>query len=136
MSLKYKIVPDLKIAYVRGAGKVTADEIMIEGAKMFAEKEWVNGYHILCDYSEITDFNLMIEDLNKIVSQDQDNELLFDQSKCAIVAGSDFVFGISRMWETLSDHTKIKIMVFKNIKDSLRWLDIDEHVFQSIKEFT
>ncbi len=134
MPLKYRIVPALKIAYVRGAGTVTANEIMIEGAKMLAENEWVNGYHILCDYREITDFNLMIEDLNRIVSQDQENELLFDQSKCAIVAGSDFVFGISRMWETLSEYTKVKTMVFKNIKDSLCWLGIDEHVFQSIKE--
>ncbi len=41
MSLKYRIVSDQKIAYVRGSGKVTVDDIMIKGAKMFAGNEWV-----------------------------------------------------------------------------------------------
>ncbi len=134
MPLKYKIISDLKMAYVRGAGKVTSDEIMTEGARMFAENEWINGFNILCDYREITEFGVKTEDMGKIVSQDKNNEFLFDQSKCAIVAGSNLVFGVSRMWKTLSEDNKIETMVFRNIEDSLRWLGMDELVFQSIKE--
>lgn len=134
MSLKYRIVPDLKIAYVNGSGRVTANDILEEGARMFAESEWCNGFNILCDYSEITDFRVNFEGLTKIIEQDKNNELLFDQSKCAIVASSDHVFGFSRMWETLSENTKIETMIFRNIEDSLKWLGVDKHVFQSIKE--
>ncbi|MCP3924845.1 MAG: hypothetical protein GY714_19885 [Desulfobacterales bacterium] len=72
--------------------------------------------------------------MGKIINQDKNNEFLFDQSKCAIVAGSDLVFGVSRIWESLSDDNKIETMVFRNIEDSLSWLDIDELAFQSIKE--
>ncbi len=131
MAVYYRIVPELRVAYVRVAGKITVEEIMIEGGEMFAEKEWVNGYHILCDYREVLDLNLTTEDLNRIVVQDKSNELLFNKSKCAIVAGNDFVYGISRMWEALSESTQIQTMVFKNMKDSLLWLNIEEHVFLS-----
>lgn len=134
MSLKYKIIPDLKIAYVRGTEKVTADEIMTEGARMFAETEWVNGFNILCNYSEITDFNLKTEEINKIVTQDKYNERLFDRSKCAIVAGNNLVFGLSRMWEILSSNNMIETNVFRNIEDSFRWLGLEEDVFKSIKD--
>ena len=58
MPIRYRIVPDQKFAYIRAWGKVTVDEIVIEGARMFAEKEWENGFNILCDYREVTEFNL------------------------------------------------------------------------------
>ena len=134
MPLKYKIFSDLKIVYVRGTGKVTADEIMTTGAKIFANSKWINGFNILLDYREISELGVKSEDIENIVDQDKRNEYLFDQSKCAIVADNDLVFGLSRMWEAYSEDTKIKAMVFRNIEDSLRWLDMDEMVYQSIKE--
>lgn len=134
MPLQYRIFPDLKIAYVKGEGKVTADEIITQGARMFAEKEWFNGFSVLCDYREIDVFDLETEDIDGIVNQDKINERLFDQSKCAIVSGSNVVFGISRMWEILSENNRIETMVYRDIEDALRWLGIDEHIFQSIKE--
>ena len=134
MPLKYKIFSDLKIVYVRGTGKVTADEIMTTGSKIFANSEWINGFNILLDYREISELGVKTEDIENIVDQDKRNEYLFDKSKCAIVADSDLVFGLSRMWEAYSEDTKIKAMVFRNIEDSLRWLGMDEMVYQSIKE--
>ena len=134
MPIIYKIIPDLKFAYIRGMGKVTTDEIMTAGAKMFTESEWKNGFNILIDYREITELSVKTEDVEKIINQDKNNELLFDKSKCAIVASSDLVFGVSRMWEILSEDNKITTMVFRNIEDSLRWLGLNESVFQSIKE--
>ncbi len=134
MSLIYKVVPDLKIAYVKGSGKVTTEEILKKGAGMFAESEWTNGFNVLIDYREITKFIVKTEDMGRIVSQDMSNEFLFDQSKCAIVASSDLVFGVSRMWETFSEKNKITTMIFRNIEDALKWLDMDEHALQSIED--
>ncbi len=136
MSLKFKIVSDLKIAYIRASGKITADEILIEGARLFTSSEWVNGFNILCDYREITEFDLKSKDVEKIVKQDKSNESLFNKSKCAIVADIDSVFGLSRMWEIHSENenNKIETMVFRNIEDSLRWFGMDVNVFQLIKD--
>ena len=107
---------------------------MTTGSKIFANSEWINGFNILLDYREISELGVKTEDIENIVDQDKRNEYLFDKSKCAIVADSDLVFGLSRMWEAYSEDTKIKAMVFRNIEDSLRWLGMDEMVYQSIKE--
>lgn len=134
MPVEYKIIPDQKIAYIRAWGKVTADEIMIEGARMFAESDWVNGYNILCDYREITELNIKIEDIERIVIQDKEHEPLFDQSKCAVVSTGDLIFGLSRMWETLSEDNKLERIIFRNFDDALGWLGIDIDVLRSIRE--
>ena len=134
MPVKYKIVSDQKFVYVKATGEVTADEIMIEGARMFTDSEWINGFNILCDYRKITEFDLKSSDLSQIVEQDKNNEPLFDKSKYAIVADSDLVFGISRMWEILSENNLITTMIFRNTIDSLRWLNLEESVFQSVKD--
>ena len=125
MPILYTIAPDQKIAYIKAWGKVAVDEIMIEGARMFAETEWENGFNILCDYRETTDFNLSYEDVNKVVWQDKKHEHLFDKSKLAIVAKSDLVFGLSRMWEMRSQDSKLTKKVFRDMNDAESWLGLD-----------
>jgi hypothetical protein len=134
MPLKHKIVSDLKFVYIKVSGEITADEIMLEGVRIFTDREWVNGFNILCDYRETTAINLTPSDIRRIIKQDINNVPLFDKSKFAILADKDLIFGFSRMWEILSENNPIKTMVFRNISDSLRWLDMEDHIFQSIKD--
>ena len=125
MPVIYTIIPDQKVACIRAWGKVTVDDIMIQGERMFAEGEWRNGFSILCDYREITELNVTSEEVKRLVGQDKKNERLFDKSKCAVVATKDFIFGLSRMWEILSEDTSLTKMVFKDIADAIRWLGLD-----------
>ena len=88
MPIAYRILPDKKLAYIRAWEEVTVDDVMVEGARMFAETEWENGFNILCDYREVTKFDLRYDDIEKVVGQDRKNEPQFDKSKCAVVATS------------------------------------------------
>jgi len=133
MPILYKIVPDKNFAYVKASRKVTVDEIMTAGARMFAEAEWANGFNILCDYRETTEFNLSNEDIQRVVAQDKAHEPNFDKSKSAIVATSDLVFGLSRMWEILSENTNLTTMVFRDIHKAIAWLKIDMDFLALIK---
>ncbi len=98
---------------------------MTEGAKLFAETEWQNGFNVLCDYRKITEFHLDTEDIRTVVDQDKKHEYLFDQSKCAIVGKNDLIFGYARMWEIFSQDTDIDIMVFRDINEAIIWLEMD-----------
>ena len=133
MPILYRIVPDKKVAYIKASGNVSVDEIMIEGARMFAETEWENGFNILCDYREITEFDLSNEDIHKVTDQDKLHEPIFDKSKCAVVATSNLVFGLSRMWEILSQNTNLTTMVFKDIREAIDWLEMDMDFFATMK---
>jgi len=92
---------------------------------MFAEAEWKNGFKILCDYRKITKFDLNLEDVKKVVMQDKKHELIFDQSKCAIVADADIVYGLSRMWEILSENNNLSKKIFRKINDAKTWLGLE-----------
>ena len=132
MPLTYKIVPEHNCAYIKVWGEVSVDEIMTEGAKMFAETEWKNGFNILCDYREITDFDLDRKDIEKVINQDRQHEPIFDKSKCAIVANADLVYGFSRMWEILSGDIELTRMVFRDINDAQKWLGLDSDFLDSM----
>lgn len=134
MPIIYRTNPEKKIAYIKALGKVTVDQIMTEGARMFAEKEWQNGFDILCDYRGITEFSLSSNDVKNVVDQDKKNEPLFDNSKCAIVANRDLVFGFSRMWEILAEDTNLTKMVFRDIKDAMNWLGMDMNFLDSMQK--
>ncbi len=125
MPIIYRIFPDRKLAYIRAWGEVTAEEIVTEGARMFAEPEWENGFNILCDYREISEFDLDREDVEEIVASDKRNEPLLDESRCAVVATDNLVFGISRMWEILSHDTRLTNMVFRDMDEAMAWLGLE-----------
>ena len=133
MPVDYKIVADQKIAYVKAWGKVTADEILIQGARLFAENAWENGFRILCDYRKITEFNISNEDVRRIVDQDKQHEPLFDQSKCAVVAVDNLVFGLLRMWESLSYDNRLLKMIFRDMDEALEWLGVGLDFLGSMK---
>ncbi len=134
MPIQYRIFPGHKVAYIKAWGKLTIDEILTEGAKMFAETEWKNGFNILCDYQEVTGFNPTYDDIRKIVNQDKHHEPLFNNSKCAVVAKTDLVFGLSRMWEILSENTNLEKMVFRDIHQAKDWLCLDAEFTDSLNK--
>ena len=133
MPIIYKIVPDRKAAYIKAIGEVTVEDILLEGAKMFAQSEWENGFSILCDYREVTEFNIDTKQVRMIVEQDMKHDPMLDKSKCAVVATDDLVYGMSRMWEILSADTRLTTEVFRDINDAINWLELDLDIFDSIK---
>jgi hypothetical protein len=132
MTIQYTMIPDLKMVYVHASGSISGHDVLTQGAQMFAEQDWSNGFSILCDYREITQFDVNYEDVLRLVKQDKLNETLFDQSQVAILTGSDAMFGIARMWTTLSENTQIKTRIFQDLEESLEWMNVDHLTFQTI----
>ena len=134
MPISFIIIPDQRTAYIRANGKIAAMDIISQGAKMFAQSEWENGFNILCDYREVTDLDIDVESVDRISNQDRRHEPLFDTSKCAVVASEDLFYGFSRMWEAISADTKLTKEVFRDINDAVRWLDMESKFMDSIVE--
>jgi hypothetical protein len=132
MPIRYRIVRDHKIAYLKGWGKLGINEIAVTGARIFAEDEWENGFSILLDYREVTEMDVHREEIMSLVSQDKENMHLFDKSKCAVVAESDIVFGLSRMWEALAWDIKATKMIFRDIDDAVNWLGLSSDFIDSM----
>jgi len=46
--------------------------------------------------------------------------------KTAIVAPEDLSYGLSKLYESYSEHSPETIMVFREAKDALEWLGVPE----------
>ena len=136
MSFDYKIDTELETVYIRLLNDVKGKEVLTMASKVFTNRKWTNGYSILLDYRYATNIDITKEDIRRIADQDIKNKMVFDRSKCAIVVASDLGYGLSRMWKILSEESQIESDIFRNIEDAFRWLELEEHVFDSIQDLT
>ena len=76
----------------------------------------------LADMTQVERLEISTKAVRQLVSMFEAPELQSD-SKLAIVAASDHVFGMARMYETLSSHTSEHIRVFRDMAEAEAWLD-------------
>jgi len=117
-----KIDKDRKMAQVKAWGKVNSHElknIFIEAVK---DKDWDAGFSMLCDYNEILDFDVTPDDIYKIIEWQESIDAMIGDGRCAVIASRDLVYGMNRLWQTLSSGRSQKVFVFRQINDALTWL--------------
>jgi len=117
-----KIDKDRRMAQVKAWGKVTSHEfknIFIETVK---HKDWDAGFSMLCDYDEILNFDVTTHDIYKIIEWQESIDAMIGDGRCAVIASWDLVYGMSRVWQTLSSGRSQKICVFRRMNDALTWL--------------
>jgi len=64
-------------------------------------------------------------DIQKLASDAQKTDPLWGESKWAILASSDLIFGLSRMYSALTSDYEVKTHVFRTVDDANEWLDVD-----------
>lgn len=77
----------------------------------------------LWDLSNVKKILLSNEDIVAFTKQDAAAAKINSNMIIAIVASSDLIYGLSRMWEANSDSSPFKSMVFRNIEDAEKWID-------------
>ena len=63
-------------------------------------------------------------DVQKLASYAQKTDPLWGESKWAILASSDLVFGLSRMYSALTSEYEVKTLVFRTLENASDWLEI------------
>ena len=109
--------------YIRGRDTFSDHIERIE--RITSDPRWESNHCVLVDFSETTDFDISTSDLERIAAlQHQRNETI-GSGKMAVVAPTDFVFGLTRMWEAYMDSEApsiMQIMVFRNRGNAIEWL--------------
>ena len=117
-----KIDKENKLAQITARGKVNIlelKEIFLETVK---HEDWQAGFNMLCDYSNIDDFDVTTRDMNDITEWQSSIDALIGDGRCAVVACKDSVYGMSRMWEIISSERSQQICVFRRMNDAVTWL--------------
>jgi hypothetical protein len=112
----------MKLAQIRARGMVNVLELREIFLEIVDHDEWQAGFDMLCDYSQIENFDVSSQDIDEITEWQTTIDDQIGDGRCAVVASKDAVFGMSRMWEMLSSERSQHIYVFRQINDAVSWL--------------
>jgi hypothetical protein len=113
------------ILETRLEGRVTDDELLDYYEATFADisANWTG--HELVDGSDVTDFAITIEGYRRLVSRLAPHLPDLAGSRVAMVAPSDAVYGMFRMWEMHRSDLDYEVRVFRNRPDAESWLRLE-----------
>ena len=117
-----KIDKDKKLAQIRARGRVNVLELKDIFLETVEHEDWQSGFNMLCDYSNIENFDVSTKDIDDITEWQFSIDKLIGDGRCAVIASKDSVYGMSRMWEILSSERSQQICVFRQMNDAINWL--------------
>ena len=103
--------------------QVTKSDFMGACSEAFNNTNVVTQKYQILDFSQCTDFELSSDDINSL------SQLAINASKInpnvimAIVAPTDLVFGMSRVYEVYAEESGFKIKVFRNKSEAESWVE-------------
>jgi len=117
-----KIDKDLRMAQVKAWGRVTGRELKNIFIETVNHQDWTADFNMLCDYNKILNFDVTPDDIYKIIEWQESIDAMIGDGRCAVIASRDLVYGMSRMWQTLSSGRSQKVCVFRQMNDAVFWL--------------
>jgi hypothetical protein len=105
------------------AGELTARDILAAKSELLAEPAKVRPLvHALVLLGDVTGFEPTNEEVRNIADADARISRLAPNVSVAVVAPSDYLFGLSRMWEVFAEATAWRIAVFRSRAEADAWL--------------
>ena len=121
MPIQYRIDPDREIVFMTAEGSLTDADLEKLRASMQSDPDFHPNLNQLGDF-RATDFSgLTATGVRALAERISDS----DQSQRAIIVSTDLAFGMSRMYQILTDENPAKVMVFKDMTEARAWLGLE-----------
>ena len=107
-------------------GKVSKDEIIDLYTSFFEDGGWIPGLNELVDHSELDGSNLTGDGLRTIAMYANNfyKQHNIPNVKTAIFAPKDLPFGLSRIYNVMTDDSPEEVGVFREMQEAKSWLGI------------
>ena len=123
MSLKCTFIENNGVL-IHAAGLLTGEELINHKNALYTESN--NRKQIgfqLCDFSNVEKVEITAEEVNHLAELDKQACFENPDMLIAIVAGSDLMYGLGRMWQTLVDDSSFEAGVFRSLDEANIWID-------------
>jgi hypothetical protein len=112
-----------KVLYVKFKDTVSLDDFKVNSAEVYSEEKiYLQRYRIM-DFMEATKMNISSSDIKYIVSMNKKGSKKNPNVKIAIIAPSDLMFGLSRIYKSYAESIGFEILIFKNKEACDLWLE-------------
>lgn len=119
MPASYRIDPAWGRIFSTLQGVVTDQELVLLQRNLLADTEFKPTYSQLADCTGITRFDVSSQTIRSLALPN----MFAKGIRLAIVAKSEIVFGMARMFQLLRDGIAEEIRVFRDLAQASHWLD-------------
>ena len=119
MPISYRIDPDARLVRTVANGVLTDAELRVHKDQLAADPAFETGMHQLSDVRVIERLDVSADGVRSLVAHDARHAERFAGHRMAIVASEDVVFGMARMYQTMSS---VEVGVFRTVDEALAFL--------------
>jgi hypothetical protein len=123
MPIEYSLTRDSHGAVYRSHGVLTGPDLLKAHKRTVANIRANRDLrYVLVDHSDVPDENVETASLRVLAEQLDEPLDLIGDAVLAVVAPSDVLFGLSRMFETFAERENLSMLVTRERTEALAWL--------------
>ena len=111
---------------IRGSGVVTGSEIVVVNGELYESSGNAAAIRYqVCDLTEVEEIVLTSAEIRELARQDSCAGQLNPDMIIAVVASTDVVYGLARMWDSTVDEKAVTTRVFRETDAAHQWIEIE-----------
>lgn len=122
MPFHYQIDVQRRILFTTGEGIVTDADLRKLQIGLQNESDFQPGFSELINLQAVTSVEITGDGLRTIYRSD----LFSKDSRRAIFAPTDVLYGMSRMYQIIDDDSDTELHVFRDMAEARKWLGLEE----------
>ena|ERR1700733_4351115 len=103
-------------------GAVAAGDVIAANADLVTREDWTKLEYLIADFVGATEIEVATEDVRQIAIAEARLATVIPHLLIAVVAPTDYVFGIARMWEVFAEQTGWARRVFRSRREAEAWV--------------
>ena len=128
MSIKVNILENGAVIEFLSSGRVTGKEIIESNKKIYTPEYLSNLKYKIIDRTTCEEYLVTANEVHVISKQDIQASKINNDITVILVSSTPLQYGMSRMWQALSEETGWKSEIFKNRKEA------NEYIKRTFKE--
>ncbi|MFQ5875361.1 MAG: hypothetical protein ACE5JL_16395 [Dehalococcoidia bacterium] len=124
MPITYCIDSVLGLVRTTASGVLTDEELLEHKRALMRDRTFKPGMKELSDVRTVERLEVTPEGVRRLVAVDEAHASRLGDYKLAIVTDGDIVFGMARMYQSLTRENLQNVGVFREIEDAKAWLGL------------
>lgn len=121
MPIEYTFNAETNTIHSYGKGTLTSLELRNHVQAIIENPRISDSFHELCDLNGVEDLCLSSFELRHLTKEEQKQSAIFSQCRLAIVTSNDLVFGMMRIYESVSNEA-FNIRICRTRDEAKEWL--------------
>ncbi len=103
---------------------LTIDELLAHKTALLEDERFQPGFKELSDVSKVQGLNLGFPEMQRLAAFDREHRTDLGDYKLALVVPGDFMFGLARMYQQVTDENVPQVGVFRSFAEATAWLGV------------